>query len=56
MGRVKRLWQDKREARWQQHYDDYVLENFGGRDVEGVANDEACDYADEMMEQDELRQ
>lgn len=49
MGRVKELWQAEREARWQQHYDDYCRDNFGGAQPEGQDHDAACDYANEMM-------
>ena len=34
---------------WQTHYNDYVLDNFGGREVSGREHDEAAEYADEMV-------
>jgi hypothetical protein len=53
MGKVKQLWQDERDQRWQSYYDDYLVENFGGRNVVGRENDEACDYANDMMEEED---
>lgn len=38
------------ERAWQEHYQDYCIDNFGGREVFGREHDEASAYADQMME------
>lgn len=40
--------------RWQEYFDDYCINNFGGRDPVGREYDEAAAYADEMTEEDEF--
>lgn len=44
---------EQRSARWQECFDEYVRENFGGRDVTGRDYDEACAYADQEAEDDD---
>jgi hypothetical protein len=53
MGKVKQLWQDDRDARWQQHFDDYCHNEFGGREPSGREHDEATDYANSQMEEED---
>jgi len=51
MGKVNQLWQDERDARWQQHYDEYI-ESFDGR--AGICLPEAAaQYANDMMEEED---
>jgi hypothetical protein len=37
---------------WQQHYNDYCIDNFGGREPSGQEHDEAVEYADQMVEEE----
>ena len=53
MGRVKELWQAERDRRWQQHFDNYCVDNFGGRDPTGRELDEAEQHANEQMEEED---
>jgi hypothetical protein len=55
MGQVKALWQAERDRLWQQHYDDYCRDHFGGRQAEGRDHDAACDYANEQLEEGDDR-
>lgn len=51
MGRVKDLWQEEQDKLWQQFYDDYCFNNFGGRQPEGREHDEAAEAAQEALEE-----
>lgn len=42
-----------RNERWQQHYDDFCMNECGGSQPEGRLHDEACAYADEQMEEED---
>jgi hypothetical protein len=42
-----------RNQRWQQHFDDWCLDNIGGREPSGREISEAEQYADEMMEEED---
>lgn len=53
MGRVKALWQEERDRRWQEHYDAYCFDEFGGGQPEGRQHDEAVAYANEAMEEED---
>jgi hypothetical protein len=53
MNKVNQLFQDARNAHWQQYYDDYCLEHFGGAQPEGRQHDEAVQYANDRMEEEE---
>lgn len=40
-------------ARWQEYFDEYCLNELGGRNPEGREFDEASAYADERLEEEE---
>lgn len=42
-----------RNRRWQEYFDNYCLETLGGRNPEGREFDEAADYADEKLEEED---
>lgn len=43
----------EKDARWQDYFDDYCFNEFGGREPSGREHDEAAAYADEMEEEEE---
>lgn len=45
-----------KQIRWQAYYDDYCREVFGGRELAGHDHDEAVDYADEKVAEDEAKE
>lgn len=52
MGKVKQLWQDERDKRHTQHYNDYL--DCIPESERGVTTiDAALRYADEMMEEED---
>ena len=53
MGKVNQLAQDARQERWQQHYDNYCIDEFGGRQPEGREHDQAVQFANDMMEEED---
>lgn len=54
MGRCKDLAEAERDARWQEHFNNYVIDNFGGRsELTGREHDEAADYANCAMEEED---
>lgn len=42
----------ERDALWQQFFDDYCFNELGGREPSGREHDEACEYADERLEEE----
>jgi hypothetical protein len=52
VGKVKALWQEERDRRWQQHFDDYCADNNLGN-PSGRAFNDAEQYADDMMEEED---
>lgn len=54
--KVKQLWQDERDERWQQYYDDYCRNNCIKGQPSGQEHDAACDYANDMMEEDDAKE
>lgn len=53
MGRVKDLWQAERDARWQQHFDDYIYNNCPIFHSPERYYSEAEQYANDMMEEED---
>jgi hypothetical protein len=52
MGKVKGLWEEERQKRWQSHYNDYVNSIDPAR-MSATTIDAASTYADEMMEEED---
>lgn len=46
-------WTDA-DHRWQQHFNDYCMDNFGGREPSGREHDEASAYADQQTEEEDV--
>jgi hypothetical protein len=44
---------ERRQQRWQQHYDDFCFNELGGLVAEGSDHDRASEYADEQLEAEE---
>lgn len=50
MGKIKALFQEEQDTIWQQAYDNYCLDNFGGRQPEGADHDEAVESANDAVD------
>jgi hypothetical protein len=53
MGRVKQLWQDERDRRWQNYYDDYVSSVKEEGRLSATTPDAASQYADDKMDEED---